>query len=213
MTIHNHPERPEDYCGTTYAAKLLGLSVGTIQTLVEKTELQAWKTQGGHRRISMQSIREYQRRHNMVSTFPEGRQSRLKVLLVEDDAVTREMMRDFCTRCDMPVDCTAMSSGLEALIDISSIMPDVLIADLNMPGVDGFELLRTLRQNLLFKRMTYLVISALTADEVESRGSLPEGTIFIAKPVNLQWLNGFFTALMASRHVDQVNRERTTLPV
>ena len=208
MTTHLHPERPEDYCGTTYAAKLLGLSVGTIQTLVEKAELQAWKTQGGHRRISMQSIREYQRRHNMMSTLPENRQNRLKVLLVEDDEVTREMMRDFCTRCDMPVDCTAMSSGLEALIDIASIMPDVLIADLNMPGVDGFELLRTLRQNPVFARMTNLVISALTAEEVESRGNLPEGTIFVAKPVNLQWLNGFFTALMAGRHADLSNRDR-----
>jgi len=208
MSTYTHPERPEDYCGTTYAAKLLGLSVGTIQALVEKTELQAWKTQGGHRRIAMQSIRDYQRRHNMMSNLPESRQSRLKVLLVEDDEVTREMMRDFCTRCDMPVDCTAMGSGLEALIDISSILPDVLIADLNMPGVDGFELLRTLRQNPVFNRMTCLVISALTDEEVESRGSLPEGTILVAKPVNLQWLNGFFTALMAGRHADHANKER-----
>jgi len=208
MTTYTHPERPEDYCGTTYAAKLLGLSVGTIQALVEKTELQAWKTQGGHRRIAMQSIRDYQRRHNMMSNLPESRQSRLKVLLVEDDEVTREMMRDFCTRCDMPVDCTAMGSGLEALIDISSILPDVLIADLNMPAVDGSELLRTLRQNPVFNRMTCLVISALTDEEVESRGSLPEGTIFVAKPVNLQWLNGFFTALMAGRHADHANKER-----
>ncbi len=135
----------------------------------------------------------------MTSIMTENRQNRLKVLLVEDEEVTREMMRDFCARCDMPVDCTAMSSGLEALIDISSIMPDILIADLNMPGVDGFELLRTLRQNPNFNRMTYLVISALSADEIQSRGSLPEGTIFVAKPVNLQWLNGFFTALMAGR--------------
>jgi len=208
MTTYTLTERPEDYCGTTYAAKLLGLSVGTIQTLVEKTELQAWKTQGGHRRIAMQSIRDYQRRHNMMSSLPEGRQSRLKVLLVEDDEVTREMMRNFCTRCDMPVDCTAMSSGLEALVDISSIMPDVLIADLNMPGVDGFELLRTLRQNPVFNRMTCLVVSALTAPEIVSRGSLPEGTICVAKPVNLQWLNGFFTALMAGRQADQANKER-----
>lgn len=200
MSTQIKPECPEDYCGTTYAAKLLGLSVGTIQTLVEKTELLAWKTQGGHRRISMQSIREYQRRHNMTSVFTENRHNRLKVLLVEDDEVTREMMRDFCERCDMPVDCTAMASGLEALIDIASIMPDVLIADLNMPGVDGFELLRTLRQNPIFQRVTYLVISALTAEEIETRGSLPEGTIFVPKPVNLQWLNGFFTALMAGRH-------------
>jgi len=202
MNTHATPERPEDYCGTTYAAKLLGLSVGTIQTLVEKTELQAWKTQGGHRRISMQSIRDYQRRHNMTSVMAENRHQRLKVLLVEDDEVTRDMMRDFCARCDMPVDFTAMASGLEALIDISSIMPDILIADLNMPGVDGFELLRTLRQNASFNRMTYMVMSGLSTAEIESRGSLPEGTVFVAKPVNLQWLNGFFTALMAGRHDD-----------
>jgi hypothetical protein len=50
--------------------------------------------------------------------------------------------------------------------------------------------------------MTYLVISALSAKEIESRGSLPEGTIFVPKPVNLQWLNGFFTALMSGRHGD-----------
>jgi len=202
MHTHQTPETLEDYCGTTYAAKLLGLSVGTIQTLVEKNELQAWKTQGGHRRISMPSIREYQRKHNMLMTPVDSREGRLKVLLVEDDAVTRDMLRDFCNRCEMPVDCTAMSSGLEALIDIASIQPDVLIADLNMPGVDGFELLRTLRQMPQFLRMTSLVISALTPEEIAARGGLPEGTIFMAKPINMQWFNGFFTALMAGRKVE-----------
>jgi excisionase family DNA binding protein len=202
MQTHTTHDTLEDYCGTTYAAKLLGLSVGTIQTLVEKNELQAWKTQGGHRRISMPSIRDYQRRHNMVMSSTEGRENRLKVLLVEDDAVTRDMLKDFCARCETPVDCTAMASGLEALIDLASIQPDVLIADLNMPGVDGFELLRTVRHNPQFNRMTCLVISALSQDEIAARGGLPEGTIFMAKPINIQWFNGFFTALIAGRQVE-----------
>lgn len=199
MHTNSTPEKLEDYCGTTYAAKLLGLSVGTIQTLVEKNELLAWKTQGGHRRISMPSIREYQRKHNMLTTLADPKDQRLRVLLVEDDAVTREMLKDFCNRCPMPVDCTAMSSGLEALIDISSIQPDVLIADLNMPGVDGFELLRTLRNNPLFNKMTCLVVSALSQEDIEARGGLPEGTIFMAKPINMHWFNGFFSALIAGR--------------
>ncbi len=194
----------EDYCGTSYAAKLLGLSVGTIQNLVEKNELQAWKTQGGHRRISMQSIREYQRRHNIISSTPDNSANHLKVLLVEDDEVTREMLRTICNNCEVPIDCTAMSSGLEALIDIASIMPDVLIADLNMPGVDGFQLLKTLRHNPLFSRMTTLVISALTPEEIEVRGPLPEGVIFVSKPVNPQWLTGFFAALMAGRQSEMM---------
>ncbi|MCO4088983.1 MAG: response regulator [Limnohabitans sp.] len=202
MQTRLNPDTPEDYCGTTYAAKLLGLSVGTIQTLVEKNELQAWKTQGGHRRISMPSIRDYQKKHNMLLNPLETKENRLRVLLVEDDPVTRDMIRDFCNRCDMPVDCTAMSSGLEALIDMASIQPDVLIADLNMPGVDGFELLKTLKQSEQFQRMTCLVISALSQDEITAKGGLPEGTIFMAKPVSTQWLNGFFTALVAGRKMD-----------
>jgi excisionase family DNA binding protein len=202
MPTNPTPDTPEDYCGTTYAAKLLGLSVGTIQTLVEKNELQAWKTQGGHRRISMPSIREYQRKHNMLTNPAEPRDYRLRVLLVEDDAVTREMLRGYCNRSSMPVDCTAMSSGLEALIDISSIKPDVLITDLDMPGVDGFELLRTLRQNPNFNRMTTLVLSALTSEEIESRGGLPEGSIFMPKPINMDWFNGFFTAFLAGRYTE-----------
>lgn len=207
MQTNTTPDTPEDYCGTTYAAKLLGLSVGTIQTLVEKNELQAWKTQGGHRRISMPSIREYQRKHNMLTIQNEPRDNRLRVLLVEDDAVTREMLRGYCNRSSMPVDCTAMSSGLEALIDISSIKPDVLITDLDMPGVDGFELLRTLRQNPQFNRMTTLVLSALTTEEIEAKGGLPEGSIFMAKPINMDWFNGFFTAFLAGRYIELHTQE------
>jgi DNA-binding response OmpR family regulator len=150
----------------------------------------------------MPSIREYQRKHNMLTNPAEPRDHRLRVLLVEDDAVTREMLRGYCNRSSMPVDCTAMSSGLEALIDISSIKPDVLITDLDMPGVDGFELLRTLRQNPNFNRMTTLVLSALTSEEIESRGGLPEGSIFMPKPINMDWFNGFFTAFLAGRYTE-----------
>jgi len=207
MQTNTTPDTPEDYCGTTYAAKLLGLSVGTIQTLVEKNELQAWKTQGGHRRISMPSIRDYQRKHNMLTQHADPRDHRLRVLLVEDDPVTRELLRGYCHRSSMPVDCTAMASGLEALIDIAGIQPDVLITDLEMPGVDGFELLRTLRQNPQFNRMTTLVLSALSPNEVSQRGGLPEGSIFMAKPINMDWFNGFFTAFLASRYQEPRTQE------
>jgi excisionase family DNA binding protein len=199
MNTVSHTEPLENYCGTTYAARLLGLSVGTIQSLVEKNELHAWKTQGGHRRISMPSIREYQRKHNMPVTMSENSHQRLRVLVVDDDPVAREMLRGLTSRTEIPVDCTVMSSGLEALIDIASIQPDVLIADLNMPGVDGFELLRTLRNNSQFTKMSCLAVSALSQEEITARGGLPEGVIFMPKPLSMNWLNGFFAAIVATR--------------
>lgn len=205
MIPSNLPETAENYCGTTYAAKMLGMSVGTIQSLVEKNELRAWKTQGGHRRISMQSLREYQRRHNMPIGLLENADQRLKVLVVDDDPLVLELMRGLSTSSEIPLDFTLMSSGLEALIDIASIQPDVLIADLYMPGVDGFALLRTLRAKSMFSKMSCLAVSALSPEEIEARGGLPEGVIFMPKPLSLNWLNGFFAAITATRQSESLH--------
>lgn len=209
---NNAVDMQTDYCGTTYAAKLLGLSVGTIQTLVEKNELHAWKTHGGHRRISLDSVREYQIKYNQnVQTKEVNKNNRLRVLLVEDDAVTREMLLGFCESEHLPIDCTAMASGMEALIDIASFRPDVLITDLAMPGVDGFELLRTLRQNPLFDRMAILALTALTADEIQSKGGLPEGSMYKEKPVKAEWFDGFFAGIkVGAFDLQKTNTDKNT---
>ncbi len=185
----------DDCCSTTYAAKLLGVSVGTIQIMVEKKELNAWKTRGGHRRISISSVYAFMRKQGGPLPLLEMRTNVLGVLLVEDDPVTSEMLSGFCNRSPIPVDCTIMSSALEALIDISALKPDLLVTDLAMPGVDGFELLRILQENPQFKQMTILALSALLPTEIEARGGLPAGIIFMPKPINVTWFHGFLTAL------------------
>ncbi len=199
MQIDNPKESAEDFCGTSYAARLLDLSVGTVQALVKRGELHAWKTGGGHRRISMQSILEYQKQHNMKGLSALAQEAQLKVLVVEDDALLREMFKNMVKQWMLPIDCTVMASGMEALIDISSIHPDVLITDLNMPGVDGFELLRTLRANPSFADIFFLTLTDLSEFEVTERGGLPEHTVYLKKPVDNGWFNGYFVALLSTR--------------
>jgi len=202
------PLSDEDYCGTTQAAKLLGLSVGTVQSLVERQELHAWKTQGGHRRISMPSIQEYQRKHNMPSPANEAASSQLKVLAVDDDPLTLDMLRNFMSSHQLPVELTTMTSGLEALIHIAHIQPHVLLVDLNMPDVNGFEVLRTLRSDPQFDKMSYLAVSALTPEDIAAQGGLPEGVILMAKPLKTQWLNGFMVALLATHQASRFKAVR-----
>ena len=189
----------DDYCGTSYAAKLMGLSVATVQSLVEKGEIEAWKTLGGHRRIALNSINAYITRHSpqraRADTDPKHR---LRVLLVEDDADTCELYRNYFEEWELPVDCTFMPSAIEALMDIASMKPDLLITDLSMPGVDGLEMLRALKRNQNLADMQIIVISGLPDEAVAARGGIPAHAHLLKKPVNFDWLQGYVTALVTA---------------
>lgn len=189
----------DDYCGTSYAAKLLGLSVGTVQTLVKKNILSAWKTKGGHRRISMESIREYQRQNGLTELSEEAKF--LKLLVVDDDATMLAVVKSTIDSWSLPVKVTPKSSAMEALIEINTIKPDVLITDLKMPGVDGFALLRTLRANSAFSSMLLVAMTGLSPAEVTENGGLPAHTVAVQKPVDMRWLKGFIVALVAFRQL------------
>lgn len=188
-----------DYCGTSYAAKLLGLSVATVQSLVEKGEIDAWKTLGGHRRIALQSLNAYLARNSpQLSRADINPRHRLRVLIVEDDESARDLYRCQFEEWDLPVDCTWMSSALEALMDIASMRPDLLITDLSMAGVDGFEMLKALKRNAQLADMHVVVISGLPAEAIAERGGLPPHAHLLQKPVNFDWLQGYVTALVAA---------------
>ncbi|MBC7548290.1 MAG: response regulator [Polaromonas sp.] len=192
----------EDYCGTSYAARLLGLSVATVQSLVEKGEIEAWKTLGGHRRIALNSINAYLAKNSpQLARADTNPKNRLRVLLVEDDEATRDLYQCQFDEWELPVDCTWMSSALQAMMDMASMQPDLLITDLSMPGVDGIEMLKTLKRNQNLASMQIVVISGLSSEAVHARGGLPEHAHLMQKPIKFDWLHGYLTALVAANRL------------
>ena len=153
MNLHPSKEPYDGYCGTSYAAKMLGISVGTVQGLVEKNDLKAWKTQGGHRRISLQSIQDYQRRHNLMPASMMQDEDRLRVLVVEDDENTRLMLQANFDQWGLALDVVMYASAMEAMLDMPSLQPQVLLTDLKMPNMDGFEFLKILSAHNLFSKL------------------------------------------------------------
>lgn len=192
----------DGYCGTSYAAKLLKVSVGTVQNLVESNSLSAWKTQGGHRRISLRSIKEYLIKNKLESTRFGAIEQRLKVLVVEDDEATRVMYQACFERWSLPLDIVMYASAMEALLDMPAMQPQILMTDLNMPEMDGFKFLRTLRDHRLFNSMSIIVMTGLSSNEIENRGGVPAGAQLIQKPVDMEWLRGFLDAHISVREIN-----------
>jgi excisionase family DNA binding protein len=206
MELPPSREPYDGYCGTSYAAKMLGLSVGTVQGLVEKSDLKAWKTQGGHRRISLQSIQDYQRRHNLTPAYMSQGEDHLRVLVVEDDETSRLMLQAQFDHWGLPLDVVMYASAMEALLDMPSLQPQVLLTDLKMPNVDGFEFLKTLSSHNLFSNLAVVVMTGMSADDVRAKGGLPDGVQLLLKPIDLDWLHGFFDALISVRQINRRGR-------
>lgn len=192
----------DGYCGTSYAAKLLNVSVGTIQNLVESNSLKAWKTQGGHRRISLQSIKEYQISNKLESAIFFSNDFSLRVLVVEDDEDTRLMYQAFFDRWSLPLDVTMYASALEALIDMPTMLPQILLTDLNMPKIDGFKFLKTLREHKLFSNLHIIVMTGLSDQQIQEKGGLPHDVQLLRKPIDMEWVRGFLEALISIRNIN-----------
>lgn len=197
MLTQTFKEPYDGYCGTSYAAKLLGISVGTVHNLVEKNDLIAWKTQGGHRRISLQSIQNYLYLHNIAPASLLKSADRIRVLVVEDDENTRQMLQaNFNKWDDLPLDAVMYASAIEAILDISSLRPHVLLTDLRLPNMNGFEFLKVLSTHDLFSSLVIVVMTGMNAEDVQANGGLPDGVQILRKPVEMDWLRGFFNALL-----------------
>ena len=184
-------------CGTSKAAELLQLSVGPVQSLVDKNILHAWVTQGGHRRISLESIQNYQLQQQKLPVLERLMSDRLKVMVVDADTVSRRLIQDTCLAANPHVDCCAMASAIEALLHLPVFKPHIMLIDLLMPKVDGWELVKRLQQNEDFSKLQIITLSTLSQTELKDRGGPPTGSRFIAKPIDLGWLRGYLVGLLA----------------
>jgi CheY-like chemotaxis protein len=171
--------------------------VGTVQSLVDRQVLDAWVTLGGHRRISLESIHRYQAQQQKLPALTRLIENRLRVMVIDDDAVTRHLLQDACLSTHPHIECCAMASGIEALLTLPSFQAQIIILDLLMPEVDGWEFVKRVKHKEGFEQLQIIAISALSSEELQERGGPPEDSHFMAKPVDIGWLKGYLLGLMA----------------
>jgi excisionase family DNA binding protein len=184
------PYNAADFCSTKEAAAVLGVSHRTVQLWVESGTLQAWRTAGGHRRITLESVNRLVegRRvaiaaHAPPPTAPAApASSTRRVLVVDDDPLMLRLYELEMAGWGMDLDVVKANNGFEALIRIGEERPDLLVSDLNMPGMDGFRMIRTLREDSGSAGMSMIVVSGLDRATIKAMG-LPADIPVFPKPV------------------------------
>ena len=144
-----------EYLSTRQSAKVLQVSLGTVQKMVELGELIAWKTRGGHRRILASSLdQQLQRRKRAMRQKTTQNCIALGIFRrAENSQELIESTQDWQLKVEMEV---AIDS-LEGLMKAVSIAPDLIFLDALIPPVEQVHLIHYLSKNKDTQRIPILV--------------------------------------------------------
>lgn len=169
---------------TRTAARQLGVSLRTVQLWVDSGILQAWKTPGGHRRVTVNSVKKLIQQGANQPVHHSSQDQGFVVLLIEDDADLLRFYEQTINGWELPLILVTAENGYEGLIRIGELHPNLIITDLIMPGLDGFDMIYSLRANPLLSSTDVLVMTSMAQMEIDDRGGLPKDCSILFKPVS-----------------------------
>ena len=164
------------------AARFLGVAQSTIRKWSDQGRVPAFYTPGGHRRYRRSDLEAF-----LDRSGPGGRpKSGPLVLLVDDDEKVRELVRvnlefeGYIVR-----EVAGADEGLSA---IEEAKPDLILLDVMMPHVDGWEMLRRVQEQYGAGSIPVVMFSGKADEAAQQQATANGAQAFVGKPFDLQQL-------------------------
>jgi len=174
-------------------SELCKVSPQTIVNWIESGKLNAYKTPGGHRRITKSDLEEFLKAHNMPDfgispeLDEEGHQMK-KILVVDDDQVIVETITAGLEEDEHEYEVISAGDGFEAGIQVSHFKPDLLILDIMMPDIDGYDVCRKIKSSEETKDTKIIVLSGYLDEESYKKMREYGADLCFSKPLPLDKL-------------------------
>lgn len=191
---------------TREAALRLGVSLRTVQLWVEASILPAARTPGGHRRIPYNAVEALALSTGLggdpvadahaaahggtmavataLKKMPATAAAPHEVLLVSDDPQWQMQCASALEVFGTALNLRYAETGYLALLHIGQHTPDLLVTNLELPGMDGFAMLRTLERCESMAELSVLALTDLDQDAIAARGGLPPSVEVMRLPVS-----------------------------
>jgi len=126
-----------------------------------------------------------------------------RILVVEDSASTRSFIRATLESSSVlgPCDIVEAASGFDALRLLPRGPYDLVITDINMPDINGLELIQFIRKSDRHRATALIIVSTQSSQKDRERGLLLGADDYVAKPLNPDLLLSSIDRLLANRPV------------
>lgn len=133
-----------------------------------------------------------------------------KILVVDDDAANRELLQEFLAAEGLEV--LTAADGRSSLVEFSRSKPDLVLLDVNMPFVDGFEVCRRLKSNPETRLTPVVLVTALSATEDRVQGIKAGADGFLSKPFDQSELLAHVRSLLSLKaYTDELEQAESVL--
>ena len=119
------------------------------------------------------------------------------ILIVDDCRTTRKLL--IYSLKDTHYQITVASNGIDALEKMASCPVDLVITDLNMPKMDGLELVRALRGETLYNHIPIIMLTTEGKEEEKKKGLASGANRYLVKPVSREVLHNQIKELLRGK--------------
>lgn len=202
------PRTADDELTTRDVAQRLGLAVRSVQLMVDRGELQAWKTPGGHRRIARASVERWLQQRGSpqlpappapgVAARVRGAGPAPRVLLIEDSRHYQNLVTLLLRQRFPHVELHVADDGIAGLALAGQLQPEVLLVDILLPGIDGATLITALRSHPAFGSSRLIVVTSLEGEALVPYAFALQGVAVVHKPRLVAELPALLEAALAA---------------
>lgn len=178
----------EDTLTVFTASKYCNVSSKTIINWVEAGHIKAYRTVGGHRRIKKSDLEEFMKTQGIPIPREKDQGARKKILVVDDDMIIVESIVQALEEDQYDYEVISASDGFEAGLQVNHFNPDLMILDIMMPDIKGYEVCKRIKSSEKSKHTKIIVLSAYLDDEKFARMKENGADVCFSKPLPLPQL-------------------------
>ena len=150
-------------------AKICRVSKKTVLNWIYRDALKAFTTFGGHYRIWPGDLKEFMTKAGIDVPFQYVDERGTTILIVDDDPAYTLLLKEAICEHFPSADVITTDDGYEALLLIGERKPHLVLLDLKMPKIDGFQVLELLRSRKKDNSMKVIVLSAFVDHQARER--------------------------------------------
>jgi len=180
------------YLTTGEVASRCQVSVGTVKNWIEAGQLEAFRTPGRHFRIRASELRRFQAAYGFGTETDDAP----RILVVDDQQDFVELALDALKDLLPGVRVEGACGGYDALLKIGSFQPHLLALDLRMPGLDGFEVCRRVKEAPETKATKIVAMTGFEDDQAEQLALTCGADAFLTKRAGLAALRRQIVSLL-----------------